>query len=400
MNLKTYYKITILLALVTNFGCIEPFTLVTESFEDALVVEATITDELKTQQIKLTRTFPLEGGGLVFENGANVKIIGSNNNEYSFINTNDGVYNSVIEFKVEHGISYRLLITTSDGKEYVSNDETLPEVVGINKLEAELVTSNENQGIQVFVDSDDSSGETNYFRYEYEETYQRIPELFFRVDLVFSNVTGSGESIQYTIAEEPRPENQRVCYSNNNSNEIIVTSTDGLTEQRVSKFPVRFIRADDFIIRDRYSILVKQYNQSADANNYFRILKDISSDESLLIDQQPGFVQGNLFSTQNSNEKVIGFFDVSSVSSKRIFFSYDDFEIAEKPQYPFFCETDTLSYNVPDERPRLYELVANRGYKHGGSPGNEDELDFLIVRPECGDCTSYASNVRPEFWED
>lgn len=400
MYLKTLYKSIILVVLITNLGCIEEIPLTTESFEDALVVEATITNELKIQQIKLSRTFPLEGG-LIFEDNANVTVIDSNNNSYAFTGVGGGVYHSTVEFGAQPGVSYRLVVATSGGKEYTSNEEALPENIEISNVYAKLVTLGNNIGVQVLVDSEVSIGETTYFRYEYEETYQRIAKRFFFWDLVFSNVTGSGDTIEYDISEEVRPDNQRVCYSSRNSNEIIVTSTDGLTEQRVSQFPVRFIRADDFIIRDRYSILVKQHVQSADANNYYRLLKDLSTDESLLIDKQPGFIQGNVFSSTSQNERVIGFFDVSSVSSKRIFFTYSDFDIKEQPKYPFFCEEeDTLSYNVPEERPRLYELIVNRGYKSLGHAGTDDDLEFLITTPECGDCSSYASNVRPDFWED
>ena len=400
MNLKRVYIGLIILILTINLGCVEQINLLTESFEDTLVIEAAITDELKVQQIKLSRTFPLEGG-LVFEDNADVRIIDNNNNIYVFDNIGGGIYNSTIEFQVQSGVSYKLLVTTSDGKEYNSNEETLPENIGISDVYAELVRLANNIGVQVLVDSEDSTGETKYFRYEYEETYQRIAKRFYPFDIVISDVSGSGEDIQYSIREERRPENERVCYSSRNSNEIIVTSTDGLAEQKVSQFPVRFIRSNNFIIRDRYSILVKQYVQSADANNYYRLLKEITSDESLFIDKQPGFIQGNVFSSTNADERVIGFFDISSVSSKRIFFTYSDFDIREQPEYPFFCEDeDTLSYNRLEDRPRLHNLIVNRGYKSLGGTDSNDPLEYRITRPQCGDCSSYASNVRPDFWED
>lgn len=387
--------------MVANFGCTEEFALVTETFEDVLVVEATITNELKIQQIRLSRTFPLEGEPF-FENKANVRVIDSNNNEYTFNDTSGGLYVSTTEFQAEQGVSYRLLITTSDGKEYSSIDEFLPESAEISNLYAELITSGGKRGIQVLVDSNDNLGNSNYFRYEYEETYQRIADYFFYYDLIISDASGIGtDQILYSIREEVRPDNERVCYESRDSNEIIVTSTDGLIEQKVSKFPVRFISDDDIIIRDRYSILVKQYVQSADANNYYRILKDISSDESLLIDKQPGFIQGNVFSSQSIDEKVVGFFDVSSVSSERIFFTYSDFGIIEKPEYPFLCkDSETLSYNVPDDRPILYDLLVNKNYKYNGRADSNDDMEYVLVRPECGNCSSYASNIRPDFWED
>jgi len=75
---------------------------------------------------------------------------------------------------------------------------------------------------------------------------------------------------------------------------------------------------------NRYSIFVKQYVQNFAAHTFYQTLKDISGSESILSQTQPGFFAGNIKSDDNPNEKVIGFFDVSSVSNKRIFFNFSD----------------------------------------------------------------------------
>lgn len=41
-------------------GCTETYPLLTNTYEEALVVEATITNELKNQEIKITKTSRLE----------------------------------------------------------------------------------------------------------------------------------------------------------------------------------------------------------------------------------------------------------------------------------------------------------------------------------------------------
>jgi len=45
-----------MISFITN-SCIEPFEFETIDFEDTLVIEATITNELKYHEINLTRTF-------------------------------------------------------------------------------------------------------------------------------------------------------------------------------------------------------------------------------------------------------------------------------------------------------------------------------------------------------
>ena len=45
---------------ITSISCTEPYAIQTNTFEDALVIEATITNEFKKQEIKISRTFTFE----------------------------------------------------------------------------------------------------------------------------------------------------------------------------------------------------------------------------------------------------------------------------------------------------------------------------------------------------
>ena len=53
-------KIKYLVVFLMLISCVEPFEIKTIDFESALVVEATITDELKNHVVKLSRAFKLE----------------------------------------------------------------------------------------------------------------------------------------------------------------------------------------------------------------------------------------------------------------------------------------------------------------------------------------------------
>jgi hypothetical protein len=373
------------------FSCTEKIELKTESFENVLVVEATITDELKYHEIKISRTYPLEGLP-TYENNAVVKIEDSNQNVYNFHGAGNGLYVSDIQFQAVGEVSYKLIINTQDGKQYISNEELLPPKVDLKNLYAELIDLNGNVGVQVFVDTNDNLGEAIFFRYTYEETYKVVAPYYSATDAVISNInylpTGS---ISYDIDFVDRPLEQKICYSKNSPYEIILTNTNGLSEDKISRFPIRFISQDNAILRDRYSILVKQYVQSPNANNYYKILKELSGDASLLLDPQPGYIQGNIISQQSNKEKVIGYFDVSSVSSKRIYFNYQDFNISRMPPYFYNCDYRTVSdsYDV---------FVYLELYKYKYIRHVEPEYD-IVARP-CGDCTYFSSSVKPDFWEE
>ncbi|WP_187388298.1 DUF4249 domain-containing protein [Seonamhaeicola marinus] len=402
---RIYIKIVFCLIGLACLECTEPFTAVTETFEDVLVVEATITDELKTQEIRLSRTYRLEeSGGLNFESGANIVLNGSDGSIHNFEHTESGIYHSVNPFQAVQNVVYNLSITDSSGKKYITSEESLPPSVDIDNVYTELITREGTTGVQVFVDSEETPEDANYFRYEYEEAYKIVALYYNSNDVVLENWKEEGTSMFCFEDLEfvPRPEEQKTCYVERNSKDIIVTSINGLSESKISQFPVRFISAQDYVLRDRYSILVKQFVQSANANNFYKILKELGDDGSLFIENQPGFVRGNIFSEENENEKVIGFFDVSSMSSKRIFFDYQEFDI-NRPKYLYDCEVDALNYaatgppiSVDDERNILFRRLSSGNYKFHG----QDECTVFVVPLQCGDCSSFASSNKPSYWED
>ncbi len=113
-SLKIYVPLLILQLVL--FGCIDPFEPETITFESALVVEATITDEVKTQEIFLSRTFEFEADGPERERNASVRITDDAGNSFDFNEVTDGTYKSVVPFGAEAGRSYSLQIQTSDGR--------------------------------------------------------------------------------------------------------------------------------------------------------------------------------------------------------------------------------------------------------------------------------------------
>ena len=178
-------------------------------------------------------------------------------------------------------------------------------------------------------------------------------------------------------------------------------------------FPVRFIPKNNSIIAYRYSILVKQYVQNIEAYTYYKTLKDFSGSDNVLSPNQPGFIIGNIKNINNSNEKVIGFFEVTSVSSARLFFNYTDFFTDDpSPNYPKDCEVQEFDTSIPFF-PCSGGGLDELGYCTKGSFGlrqvllnkvslfYKQELPFYyMVIPQCGECNRIWSNVVPSFWTD
>lgn len=402
--MRSYINRILISSLLLLNACIEEFIPETFTFEDFLVVEATITDEFKFQEIKLSRTFEF-GENPIKETQANVQIIDDSQNSYNFFETESGNYVSNVKFSVEPNRTYTLKVTTKNSMSYTSSAVMLPsntaQITDVSYSKS--TNSNIEEGIDILVDSFDPSGNSKYYRYEFEETYIIIPPFWSPIEIIIVS-----DVPPFKVDHQLKTREERVCYNTIISNDIIQTETNSLSEDRITKFPVKFISSKDSIIRDRYSILVKQHVQSLEAFTYYKILNEFSISESVFSENQPGFLEGNIFSDTSPNEKVIGFFEINSVSSKRLFLNYKDvFPNENKP--PYFAECveielpDLVNPEDPDNSPLIDKIKSGMihietNYSFFGDI--VEEAPYFIINIECGDCTVFGTNIRPDFWID
>ena len=383
--------------LLLSTACTEAFDIETIDYESVLVVESTITDEKKHQVVKLSRTTTLENSGVLLEDNAKVIVEDSDGNSFTFSQDFDsGNYVSDIEFQAFANTNYTLKINTQDGKNYNSTSVILPSTVEMDKVYAEPATANGEEGIHILVDTYDVTGNAKYFRYEFEETYKIVapnPSRYVSEIVNHNPVNGTYDII--LTQREP----EIVCYASDISTGIIQTATNNLSEDKVFRFPVQFISKKNPVIQSRYSILVKQYVQSLESYTFYKTIKELGSVESLLSQGQPGYVAGNMKSGVDPDEKVLGYFEASSTTSKRIYFNYEDFGL-EKPPYFVECEVFSLNYALfddPDERSIIFNYLTYFNYQ---VLDLSQETIYAIVQPECSVCTSFASNIKPDFWVD
>lgn len=404
------YKISVFLILsLATISCTEQYAFKNTDFESALVVEGTITNEIKNQTIRVSKVYELEETGPKFEYGANVFITDDQGNEYQF-EEKDTVYVSLTEFRAEPGKKYQLKIKTREGKNYTSDEQTLTTETKIDNITATVENVGGERGVQINVNSYDPTNTSKYYRYEYIETYKIIaPRWYFEeanavtIPAVPPNPIEEtpGSPQQEVIVVTPRTNESKTCFSTKKSENIILNSTNSLSEDRVH-FPIRFISNQNYIISHRYSIFVKQYIQNLAAYTFYKTLRDLSSSGNILSPKQPGFFYGNIKSVENPEEKVIGFFEVSSVSSERIYFNYEDLFPGEHlpPYYEPDCEPqeyDNCDGDPPCKGAILRSLIRTKSRVLFS--WNYLSL-YYMVKPPCGDCTTFSSNIVPPFWVD
>ncbi|KAA1244981.1 DUF4249 domain-containing protein [Aquimarina sp. RZ0] len=394
----THILLALLSAIVVS-SCVEEIEFETEGFESILVINARITDELKHQEILLSRTFRFEEEGPSIEMGATVVIRDNMGNDYIFTQNEAGIYISENEFSAALGVEYELLITTTDGRSYRSEKTTVPNQSPIDNVYGKHITNEDGiDGLAIFVDTFDPTASAIFYGYEYEETYRITAPLWIHKDVI--GVEFINNKTQYEFGY--RPLGTRVCYKEIISKTLQITNTASLDEDRLTGFQVRFIPADNIEIAERYSILLRQFVQSRAAHGFYQTLEDFSESESLFQQIQPGFITGNIRSENNPNELVLGIFDISSVSSKRIFLDRSDIFDRFAPKYePTCAEIIPSDLLLPPrdifERLQLilFELDTFVLLREPSPFG-----PIAFVSRQCGDCTALGESTPPVYWVD
>ncbi|WP_299438890.1 DUF4249 domain-containing protein [uncultured Aquimarina sp.] len=410
INLRNYNSplkaLFFMIGFITLFGCTEPFDIENDRIEDFLVINATVTDQVSNQRIVLSRTFGFEESEPIPEEGASIVIIENNLTEYPFNENSPGEYYSVQEFGVTAGNEYKLTVRTANGRSYSSQKVIAPQPTSIDRVYAKrMVNDQGTDGIGVFLDTFDPTGNSLYYRYGFEETSK-----FTAPNWISTDITSSAQGSDVTFAYVERPESERVCYISGRSNSINIANTSSLTEDRIQDLSINFIPVDDIRVSERYSILVKQYVQTREAQSFYRVLNDFSGSESLFSQIQPGFIRGNIVSETDTDENVLGYFDVSSLAEERIFFNRSEF-ISE---IPFVLDCEPFTPEPDLEVPNAYQrfLQSLIGLIRGNTvrllnptplpppPPPEVFPVFTFVPRICGDCTAVGKSEVPEFWID
>ncbi|MBD3583302.1 DUF4249 domain-containing protein [Flavobacterium selenitireducens] len=406
MNTKNYkylkyFRLAAIATLLVSVGCTDPYALQTRNFESAIVIEATLTNEMKQHAFKISRTYRFNEEQ-PFESDADVYVEDDAGNVIQF-EQQDTMYVSQNAFLPDPERSYTLHVTTSDGKSYSSTPEKQTAVTSIGSLSTQVMNMGEQQGVQISVNSSDPTGLSKYYRYEYEEAGRFRTPLYSESQVVIGQDDSDDDDFK-EIYLWPRTVNVQTCYRINKSNRIILTSTNELSSDNVQNFPVRFIPDTSYILNDRYAIKVRQYVQNLPSYTFYKTLSEISSTGNILSQTQPGFFFGNIRSDQNPEEKVIGFFQVCSVSEAVVRFSYNEIFPNNLPiPWPYECSQRTLDQNNWSYPRPLGDAHVIIDLTEVGSMefySFSPQGFYILASDQCVDCTITGKLEPPAYWEN
>lgn len=387
--------INIVLILIVSYACVEPYDFEVKETEEIMVVDVSLTSELKTQQVTLFKSYALDSDQGEALTGAKVMIQegGDGGKEYTFTETEAGVYSSQEVFGGTPGLSYVLNIEMSDGIQYQSLPEVMPNPVAIDSIYGRYIERNSTEtddklkGVQFFVDNHNDTEASSSYRFEYREDYEiRVTypspyEYVEETDELVYRIPGIG-----------------TCYNYRLSSDFLTETTSGLSENRLSEFPVVYVETHEAMLRSQYLLTVYQLSISAGAYQYYKNIRENNESSGSFFDKQKGTVLGNISNVNDPAEPVLGYFEVAAVSSAYQKFSPGDFsEEGFVPERFAYCDYDQTADTV-----RVDSLMYLDGW---GTVDNvyayiDMSLTYVSTVPAtCSDCRYYGVLEKPENWD-
>jgi hypothetical protein len=262
-------------------------------------------------------------------------------------------------------------------------------------------------GLKILLNSGDASGLNHYFRWTYEESWKFLlanPQEYICLMVLDKD----------TYLFKPVPEIKKYCWRTNISEDIITSTVQTGESNYVKNQLIQFIDpVNSNRLTQEYSILVKQYSISEKEYTFWNNLKKVGKAGGDIFALQPYQVISNIHNVNNAREMVLGYFEVSAVSKKRIFITAHELDPLDLPHFEVTCKEIPKS---PDDWPSnppmspvvtFYEIY----YKY------MNKEDYVFIRPEfnwdntlarlvyarraCSLC-EYAGgdSNRPDFWID
>ncbi len=362
-------RLLVFLFLITATCCVKEYSVPGMRYDDVIVIDGMLNDN-HTATVKISRTFNTIQKNPEVVSGAEVYITDSDGKvlKLSEDQKDAGTYRAdPAEIDVQAGKSYQLTVK-ENGNTYQTGQERMHAVPTIEDLSFEY--ANDSTGVWILATATGSDDETRYFSWEYDETWKiRTPYV-------------SQRFINYTE-----------CYPTQKSQGVYISTTESLTANKLVDNRVYFIDFMTDRLSFRYSTLLQLQSISRDTYLYLDHVKKINLSNGSLFDPIPSSLNGNVFCNDKS-VPVLGNFQVSAVSQKRMYVDYSELNPDENIYWASdYCEI--LLISLVDFVKK--EDAISKGWVVIDTPRELRLSNHL----NCFNCNaSGASNISPQWWED
>lgn len=374
MKIRLFTRYFFISALIYSGSCKEPYIPpAIQATNNFLVVDGFLNFGPDSTIINLSRSRSLADTlPNIPELGAQLTVEGQGSGIFPLNEIGNGEYGTD-QMNLSTSQSYRLRIITTNGQQYVSDYVPVKPTPPIDSV----TWIHLPDGVHIYASTHDPTNNTRYYRWQYTETWEYHSKYVSYLEYVNQQVV-------------PRDPTKliSVCWNTVKSTNIFSASSANLGQDVIYETPLLLIPQAADKISVEYSISVKQFALTKEAFEYWQNLKKSTEQVGGLFDAQPSQITGNIHSTTNPNEPVLGYISASSADSKRIFISNLDVE-------PWFKLSGCVSRSVSPDSTDYY--FGGLGYI---------PIDVLFPPPgwsaslgDCVDCTlKGGTTVKPSFW--
>ncbi len=294
-NIKYIVIISLVLA-----SCIDEVKVPARAEKNILVVEGLITNDIKNQYLKLTLTTkigqyystePISGAYVEIQqlNGKTTKYR-QNINELGNYSPSDPNFVGTV------GQQYSIYIKLTNGKEYKSELQKMPEPVEIADLNSTFMETNKF-GFQVSLSFKDPQKSGNYYRWSAMGYHLR-------------------KSVGVPITQTPGATiccNR--CWVLKEEKGVNIFQDNLVNGKTIQNIPVYF---SPFYMLGKHFIEINQFSISQNTYQYWRKFKEQTNRKGTIFDPLPAPLIGNIININDENDIALGYFEVSAISKKKL----------------------------------------------------------------------------------
>ena len=371
-------------------GCVDSYLPdVVDTSANLLVIDGFINGNGRTR-IKLSRTVNISSTTTPpVEKGAKLFVVDDAGTRYSLTEKTSGYYESD-SLLLNQARQYQLRITTSANAAYASDLVPLKVTPVIDKV----AFRRDGSQVRLAIGTHDAQQQSRYYRWGLVETWQ------------FESAYKSGleyDPVQKIIVARIVP--IHTCWRTEQPSIIRQGSTAQLSQDVLTDFALASLDAHDERFKIRYSVLIRQYTETAAEFNYNELLRKNTEAVGGVNDPLPAQLTGNVHRTDGTAEPVLGFVAAHTVQQQRIFINPQDISIPAgwKFNTPYDNCTDGIEI-VPDKtkppiaipQTRLFSVPSNTPveYYYDG----KTEAGYVGSTTVCVDCRVRGTIVKPSFW--
>lgn len=363
--------------VLTVTGCIDPYPPpVSKGDVGFLVVDGFLNSGSGLASVKLSRALPLEATTpYPTVEHALVQVERDNGSVFSLVESSPGRYEAVRP-DLHIGSAYRLLVRTTDGKDFESDFVVLKQSPQLE----DVSWTRDGDGITIHVDSRDPSGSTRYYQWVYTETWE------------YDADRQSGFYVRNGLAV-PRHSSEQIyiCYFTVESSKVLISTTSDQSVDFINDYPLVHIPIGSKKLSRHYRIQVQQRALDESSYNYWLQLQRTTESLGGLFDPLPARVTGNIRAKNDPGQTVLGYFSGGGVQEKQLYIDHYDLPLELRTINRKFCGVDSIL------------LAGLRNYLDGdaliGPYGSPLVIGYTVTTPTCMDCRSEGGVLtKPANW--